>query len=110
MQPFTQRVISIIQQIPEGRVMTYGQVAELAGSSRGARQVVRILHSMSRTHNLPWHRVVNAKGEVAIPDDEGRFLQLMNLQEEGVEVSDAGRIDLDRYRHSPLAWEEEERF
>ncbi|MGO4371260.1 MGMT family protein [Paenibacillus sp. MCAF20] len=110
MQPFTQRVISIIQQIPEGRVMTYGQVAELAGSSRGARQVVRILHSMSRAHNLPWHRVVNAKGEVAIPDDEGRFLQMMNLQEEGVEVSDAGRIDLARYRHSPLAWEEEERI
>lgn len=108
MQPFTQRVIAIIQQIPEGRVMTYGQVAEQAGSRRGARQVVRILHSMSSAHNLPWHRVVNAKGEVAIPDDEGRFLQMMHLQEEGVEVSDGGKIDLERYRYTPLSWEDEQ--
>ncbi|MDQ0113387.1 MGMT family protein [Paenibacillus harenae] len=107
MQPFTQRVIDIIKHIPEGRVMTYGQVAEQAGSRRGARQVVRILHAMSNAHKLPWHRVVNAKGEVAIPDDEGRFLQMMHLQGEGIEVSESGKLDLERYRHSPPAWEEE---
>jgi methylated-DNA-protein-cysteine methyltransferase-like protein len=67
---FTERVISIIQSIPEGKVMTYGQIASYAGSPRGARQVVRILHSMSKKHHLPWHRVINSKGEISILEDE----------------------------------------
>lgn len=46
---FTERAVAIIKQIPEGKVMTYGQIADLAGSPRGARQVVRILHSMSKS-------------------------------------------------------------
>ncbi|QHK04677.1 DNA base-flipping protein [Bacillus velezensis] len=50
---FTERAVAIIKQIPEGKVMTYGQIADLAGSPRGARQVVRILHSMSKKHRLP---------------------------------------------------------
>ncbi|OPA79248.1 DNA methyltransferase [Paenibacillus selenitireducens] len=101
MQPFTRRVIEIIQGIPEGYVMTYGQVAELAGSRRGARQVVRILHSLSDKHGLPWHRVVNAKGEIAIQDDEGRFTQTVYLQDEGVTMLANGTIDLERYRYIP---------
>jgi methylated-DNA-protein-cysteine methyltransferase-like protein len=101
MKPFTQEVIQIIKQIPEGYVMTYGQIAELAGSARGARQVVRILHSMSKAYELPWHRVVNAKGQIAITDDESRFLQILNLQNEGVEVSDSGWINLEIYRYIP---------
>ncbi|ALS25888.1 MGMT family protein [Paenibacillus cisolokensis] len=101
MQPFTMRVIEIIKRIPEGRVMTYGQVAEQAGSPRAARQVVRILHAMSRAHRLPWHRVVNAKGEIAIKDDEGREMQVLYLRSEGVEVDVDGSIDLDKYRHVP---------
>ncbi len=101
MKPYTEHVIRIIQSIPEGYVMTYGQIAELAGSARGARQVVRILHSLSKAHNLPWHRVVNAKGEIAIKDDEARFLQMLTLQNEGVEVDDSGFIQLDIYRFIP---------
>lgn len=101
MQPFTQRVIEIIKSIPEGHVMTYGQVARLAGSPRGARQVVRILHSLSRIHKLPWHRVVNAKGEIAIQDDESRMIQELYLQGEGVGVNHRGVIDLDKYRYVP---------
>ncbi|OUS76369.1 DNA methyltransferase [Paenibacillus sp. MY03] len=101
MQPFTKAVIDVIKSIPEGRVMTYGQIAEQAGSARGARQVVRILHSMSSAHGLPWHRVVNAKGEIAVQDDEARFQQELYLSEEGIEVERGGRIDLNRYRHWP---------
>ncbi|MCS7459679.1 MGMT family protein [Paenibacillus doosanensis] len=101
MQPFTKRVIEIIQAIPEGYVMTYGQIAELAGSRRGARQVVRILHSLSQAHRLPWHRVVNAKGEIAIQDEEGRFLQTLHLSGEGVPVNGEGKIDLEAYRYVP---------
>lgn len=64
-QPFTERVIRIIQPIPSGHVMTYGQIARLAGNSWGARQVARILHSMSCKYRLPWHRVINSRGEIA---------------------------------------------
>lgn len=99
MQPFTHRVINIIKAIPEGSVMTYGQIAEQAGSRRGARQVVRILHSLSDIHQLPWHRVVNAKGEIAIRDEEARDMQVFYLNQEGVETSEDGHVDLDKYRH-----------
>ncbi|MGO4545162.1 MGMT family protein [Paenibacillus sp. 2TAB23] len=99
MKPFTQKVILIIQSIPAGAVMTYGQIAEQAGSRRGARQVVRILHSLSGIHNLPWHRVINAKGEIAITDEEARYSQIRFLGEEGIEVSAEGRIDLEKYRY-----------
>ena len=99
MQPFTERVIQIIQAIPYGKVMTYGQIAAEAGSPRGARQVVRILHSMSEKYHLPWHRVVNIKGEIAIADDESRFLQQMLLEEEGISFGLHPIVDLSLYRY-----------
>ncbi|GAK40553.1 MGMT family protein [Paenibacillus urinalis] len=98
MQPFTAEVIRVIQSIPEGKVMTYGQVAALAGSPRAARQVVRVLHSMSEKHALPWHRVVNKFGEIAIPEDEQRLIQEMKLEDEGVELGLDRRIDLSKYQ------------
>ncbi|MFZ3579915.1 MGMT family protein [Virgibacillus sp. DJP39] len=100
MKAFTANVISILKQIPAGRVMTYGQVATVAGSPRGARQVVRILHSMSRKHDLPWHRVINSKGQIAIKDVEGAFSQQWLLEQEGIKVND-GLINLKTYRYHP---------
>lgn len=97
MQPFTQAVIEQIKSIPAGKVMTYGGIAAAAGSPRAARQVVRILHSMSGKYELPWHRVVNAKGEVALLDDESRFRQQSLLEDEGIEFGLDGRIDLSIY-------------
>ncbi|MDR0270448.1 MGMT family protein [Paenibacillus sp.] len=97
MQPFTKAVIEQIKSIPAGKVMTYGGIAAAAGSPRAARQVVRILHSMSSKYQLPWHRVVNAKGEIALLDDESRFLQQSLLEDEGVEIGLNGRIDLSVY-------------
>ena len=70
MTSFTENVIKVIQSIPSGNVMTYGQIASAAGSPRAARQVVRILHSMSEKYHLPWHRVINSKGEIGFNDDE----------------------------------------
>jgi len=102
MNSFTSNVIVIIKGIPEGYVMTYGQIAKLAGSARGARQVVRVLHSMSKTHQLPWHRVVNAKGEIAIRDDEGSFLQQEYLKAEGVLEEDEIVVNLEKYRYNPV--------
>ncbi|MFS0636627.1 MGMT family protein [Mesobacillus foraminis] len=101
MTPFTENVIRIIRSIPSGKVMTYGQIASLAGSPRGARQVVRILHSMSRKHQLPWHRVINSKGQIALKDEEAYQEQLFMLESEGVEVGMHGIIELGKYRYHP---------
>jgi methylated-DNA-protein-cysteine methyltransferase related protein len=101
MQPFTERVIEIIKNIPEGKVMTYGQIAREAGSPRAARQVVRALHSMSRKHRLPWHRVVNAKGQIALKDDESYTEQVFSLESEGIEIGLNGIIDLEKYNYHP---------
>lgn len=102
MESFTERAIQVIKNIPEGKVMTYGQIAKVAGSPRGARQVVRILHSMSKKYQLPWHRVINAKGEIAIKEDESFHEQLLALQSEGIEVMDNRFINLKKYQHSLL--------
>ena len=101
MTPFTEQVIRIIQSIPEGKVMTYGGVARAAGSPRGARQVVRILHSMSRKYKLPWHRVINAKGMIALTEDESNSLQKLYLQEEGIIFNEKGAVDLKQYQFDP---------
>lgn len=102
MQPFTIKAIKIIQNIPTGKVMTYGQIAKLAGSPRGARQVVRILHSLSEKHQLPWHRVVNGKGEIGFKDDLSFNLQRELLEKEEVYVSAKGILDLQEYLYDPL--------
>ena len=97
--PFTQAVVETIREIPQGKVMSYGQVAAAAGSPRGARQVVRILHTLSRKYALPWHRVVNIRGEIALDEHGGGGEQQERLEAEGVEFGLGGKIDLSRYRH-----------
>jgi len=101
MAPFTEKVIEIIKNIPPGKVMTYGQIAQLAGSPRGARQVVRILHSMSGKYHLPWHRVIGAKGEMALKDEESFNVQRWSLQSEGIDFIEPRRIDLKKYQYYP---------
>ncbi len=93
----TRRIIETIAAIPRGHVATYGQVAAAAGVHGQARQVVRILHTHSRTHTLPWHRVVNRHGMISLPPDRGGALQRSLLEDEGVEFDGSGRIDMSRY-------------
>lgn len=99
METFTADVIKIIKNIPSGKVMTYGQIAACAGSPRGARQVSRILHSMSKKHNLPWHRVINAEGKITIRDEEMVQVQKMSLEAEGIVFTSSYQLDLSEYRH-----------
>lgn len=101
MESFTERVIHIIQRIPPGKVMTYGQIGQLAGSPRGARQVVRILHSSSKKHDLPWHRVINAKGEIGIKAEGAAEHQKAMLESEGITFTGRNTIDLQAYRYHP---------
>jgi len=93
----TQQAVNIIRNIPEGRVLTYGIVAALAGKPRGARQISRILHSMSKKYDLPWHRIVNSKGKISLKQSRGYELQKALLESEGIKFSKTDTIDLKLY-------------
>jgi methylated-DNA-protein-cysteine methyltransferase-like protein len=94
--PFTERALEIIRSIPRGKVATYAQVAAVAGSPLAARQVVRILHTLSRTERLPWHRVINSRGSISLPRGAGFEQQKAALEAEGVRVKKDGSIDMTR--------------
>lgn len=94
---FTESVCSLLLGVPPGRVVTYGSLAAAAGSPRGARQVVRILHTQTRSRGLPWHRVVAAGGRIALADPPSADLQRERLKSEGVEMGLDGRVDLAQY-------------
>jgi len=83
---FTARVVRAIADIPAGAVLSYGEVACLAGSPRAARQVVRTLNTQSKAHNLPWHRVVGKGLEIRLPEDSGGALQRSLLEAEGWKI------------------------
>ncbi len=95
--PFHIAVCRVLKKIPRGRVCTYGTVAALAGNPRGARQVVRVLHSSSTTEGLPWHRVVNAQGRLSLPPGAGYELQKALLEDEGVIFGIGDRINLSKF-------------
>ncbi len=99
MTEFTRMVLDIIQFIPKGKVMTYGQIAAYANNPRGARQVSRILHSMSEKHNLPWWRVINSKGSISLTGESG-FIQGELLSQEGIEIINK-KIDLQMHLYRP---------
>ena len=98
---FTERVKDIIKKIPRGRVATYGQIAAYAGNPRGARQVVRILHSSSGKDRLPWHRVVNREGRIALRPGTGYEIQKGLLMNEGIKFDKNDKIDFVCYLWSP---------
>ncbi len=93
------RIYAVVAAIPEGKVATYGQVALLAGLPGRARQVGYALHALADP-SLPWHRVVNAKGEISLRSGggEGDRVQRLRLEAEGVVFDRYGRIDLERFR------------
>lgn len=97
MTEFTSRLISIIKNIPSGKVITYGRAAEMAGNCRGARQVAWALKVYSSKYALPWHRIINSKGMISLRKGDGFELQKALLEEEGIFVGDDGSIDLEVY-------------
>ena len=101
MDPFFNRVVVILRQLPPGRVVTYGAVAAMAGNPRAARQVARVLHALAEKESLPWHRVVNAQGRISLRPGRGRELQRALLEEEGIEFDAGGTIDLRRFQWLP---------
>ena len=93
-------ILQTIAAIPHGRVATYGQVAKLAGLPNHARYVGRILKQLPKDTQLPWHRVVSAKG-IAFPEGSpGWQRQKTRLEQEGVTVI-GGQIRLRQYQWQP---------
>jgi methylated-DNA-protein-cysteine methyltransferase-like protein len=92
------KIYAEVRRIPRGRVSTYGQIAERAGLEGHARQVGYALHALPSGSGVPWHRVVNARGEISARrgSDWGE-LQRRLLEAEKVRFDGNGRIDLKRY-------------
>ena len=101
-KPIREIIYQTVSGIPEGTVATYGQIAVIVGGGLGPRQVGRALAEMPRKVNCPWHRVINARGEV--PRRKGsknaHLLQQRRLEGEGI-VFKSGRVDLQIYRWYP---------
>lgn len=96
---FHERVYAKVRQVPEGSVTTYGDVAAALGSPRVARHVGWALASL-RDDEVPWHRVINAKGTISFRGDTPRGeLQRSRLEAEGIVFDAKGRVDLKRLRH-----------
>jgi len=96
-----ERIYAVIRRIPPGRVATYGQVAELAGLRGQARLVGYALAALDTDTDVPWHRVVNARGAISLPAaGHPALMQQARLRAEGVEFHD-GRIPLDQWRWRP---------
>ena len=92
-----ERIYAVVRRIPPGRVATYGQIARMAGLGGHARMVGYALHACES--ELPWHRVINARGEIsARADNYSETAQYRLLSREGVDFDERGRISLDRFR------------
>ncbi len=106
-QSYRGRVYEIVREIPVGRVMTYGQIAEMLGEGYTPRTVGYVMHA-AETEKIPWQRVINSQGACST----GKMTMPVNLQQkiledEGIEFSERGRCDLKIYLWSPEGFETE---
>ncbi|WP_051038158.1 MGMT family protein [Thalassoporum mexicanum] len=95
------RIYEMVRQIPIGKVATYGQIAELANLAGKARLVGYALYQIDpQTSDVPWHRVINAKGEISYSPLRrgGDYFQRSLLEQEGIEFDPVGKINLRQYR------------
>ena len=102
---YRERVYEIVRRIPRGRVMTYGQIAEILGEGYTPRTVGFVMHG-AEEDKTPWQRVINSQGKcstgrVVLPADKQQRI----LEAEGVLFEVNGRCDLERYRWTPEEFE-----
>jgi methylated-DNA-protein-cysteine methyltransferase-like protein len=105
---YRERVYEIVRQIPRGRVMTYGQIAEILGEGYTPRTVGYVMHGAG-DENVPWQRVINSQGACST----GKMTMPVNLQQnmlesEGVVFSERGQCDLNVYLWFPEGFEPED--
>ena len=113
-----ERIWATICDIPEGAVASYGQIAEIAGIPRGARQVGYALRHLPKESKVPWYRVIQASGKIAFRSGSNGFNeQSRRLIQEDIAILN-GRIDMKKYRWQPdldellwkpsAAWDDDE--
>lgn len=93
--PLYQKIYAVTRQIPSGQVSTYGQIAAIVGRC-SARQVGYAMAALPDNHTrTPWHRVINAKGEISARGGGGSILQRELLEKEGVAFDEKSRVDFE---------------
>ncbi|WP_173910263.1 MGMT family protein [Acinetobacter sp. Marseille-Q1618] len=97
-----QMILSVIVQIPYGKVASYGQVAKLAGLPKHARLVGRVLGQLESGHDVPWYRVINSQGKIRVNqlDEQGMNIQQALLLAENVVVID-GKVNMKIFGWQP---------
>ena len=97
----TEKILTVIAQIPKGKVATYGQIAKMAGIPKNARQVGYVLKTITQGQ-IPWFRVVNSRGEIATRGSgECEAIQKEALLEEKIEFDSNDRISLSTFGWNP---------
>jgi len=111
MSHFFEQVYEVVRQVPAGQVVSYGQVAALLGAPHAARTVGWALHALSVDSDVPWHRVINARGRISTSCQEhDAGVQQRLLEAEGVVFDERGYVDMRRFRWEGLTpWELEQR-
>lgn len=100
MDQFKQQIFTVIHQIPKGKISTYGGIAKMAGYPGYSRHVGKALGQLPSDSNLPWYRVLNSQGKISLKGNN--FIrQRDKLVAEGIEVSEAGRVNLKTYLWQP---------
>jgi methylated-DNA-protein-cysteine methyltransferase-like protein len=101
---FYERVYDFVRRVPRGQVVTYGQVAACLGAPRSSRAVGYALRALTAGNDVPWHRVVNHRGQISPRyPAESPMLQRLLLEDEGISFDTQSRIDLSTYRWHPEA-------
>jgi methylated-DNA-protein-cysteine methyltransferase related protein len=95
---FRTKVLELVQQIPHGKVSTYGALALMTGYPKRARQVGHLLRGISEetAGQIPWHRVINSSGKISTYKIGTGDLQKVLLESEGIVFSKTGKLDLKR--------------
>ena len=102
MSKFKDKIVQIVKLIPSGYVVSYGQVALMAGVPRAARQVGWVLHDYSDKYNLPWWRVINNAGRISTNClDHTALMQKEFLEKENIIVNKDLTLDIEKYRYRP---------
>jgi methylated-DNA-protein-cysteine methyltransferase-like protein len=100
---FFEQVYQVVRHIPAGKVATYGQIARMLGKPRAARTVGWALHSLPSGSDVPWQRVINARGTISLDArGPGGAIQRVLLEAEGVRFDQEGRVDFEAHRWAGL--------
>jgi methylated-DNA-protein-cysteine methyltransferase-like protein len=106
MSSFFEKVHRLVQQVPPGKVTSYGAIARMLEHPLAARTVGWAMHGIPEGSDVPWWRVLNSKGCISLAGEHGASLQRELLEAEGVEVSERGCVDLKRFGWEGLPWYE----